>query len=447
MTLDQEVLGYLKDLEFQRRDNKNGILFHNKTNGLLQQAQLNFVASYDNPKEAGAAEALVDFYLEALASGTKRCPSVDSFEKDITLQGLHFSEPFTSRDQERLTLTVPIVMQDETALKKTIKTVDEIFETSILLDPKTEECVLEDSREFSLRSLDEQLGDHKAMAEIIEERLSFSDYEVFTYDDHVSLIENLTLCDLKDAFRGLISRSFPVGLLSGKMDAGIFSDITSGFISKHTGNGNESILHDPEVCKMKIFGEPYHAFGPSEQMHFIRSYPLKEIPTIPEERFALYCANNIFGGDFSSLLMRTIREKYNLVYNIKSTYSNFQNRFIINTEHNKNSYKKIESLTQEIFEDFAKGNFTREQFDLQKEKMVEALLVSEGKIPCDHPEFRINHAYNRIISKSDPMSSEEKYRIFSEVTYEDTRSAVEKFIDPSQNQVFTYSNVGDRDGT
>jgi len=336
--------------------------------------------------------------------------------------------------------TLPITMQGEKALGGIIETADEILETSLLLNPKNTSDVLEKVRAQKLKVLEKGISNHQKMSMMKEQNIFLPSYTPLTHQDNISIVKNATFSEMQQAFNDLISRSFPVASLSGNMDPENFMAATSDFILEYGGNGTEEVLRRPQVYKMSETTNPHHAYGPSEQIQFLRSYPLIETPENPKEELALECANNILGNGWTGKLMQVIREKHHLVYGIRSSYVKSQDRLFINTEHAPDTYGQIESLTRELVEDFARGNFTREEFDHQKNELLESLVTEKGRLGCEHPKFRILSAQRQLITQTSPMPLADKYRLLSEVTYNDAQEAVEKFIDSEQNQIFTYSN-------
>lgn len=447
--VDPRVITLLEQAEFSRHDLDGLVVYHNRAESSRQMARLCFVAQYDTPKEAAEAELLSGFYLRAAERGSEHYPTKDSLTRAFL--GARTALPDINLERRRdmlffaIDLSVPAGEKGKPSLEHSLSLANIMLNSPLVRTPDEGPAIMELAREGSIRIIEDAVQDHSERAtRLYSERYFPAIYPLDTGGE-LDILRKAGLSDIVDAYEGFLSRSVPVALISGDSPVEEIAVPLSGFAAGQAPKGEESVLSQPEVLQMPAAGEPVFEHGPSEQMQFLRCYPLAEVPDSMRDRAALAVVNTILGGGWTGRLMQVIREKHHLVYGISSAYQRFMNSIILKTEHDPALYKKISQLTQGIVNEIASGRFTNNEFEAVQDQMLEQMLVSSqgGLATCDQPSFRIDRASDRFISKVAELSLAEAYRLVASLSPEEGRRACRRYLGPSESQIFTYSDRGE----
>ncbi len=447
--LDESVVDMLEDTEFSRHETDSLLTYHNKAEPSTQKAKLCLVSEYDTAEEAAVAELLTDFYLAAINKGSEKYPSSDALTRAYWSTRTNGPSLYTMRSRDRLTFTMDISIppgdKGEATLEHVFSIVDDTLSSPLLLTEDDGERILEEAREQCINGIEDNIKNHSGRAHTLFKSRFFPEMEPLSMEAELEMIQTASLSKLTSAYEGLLSKSFPVLLFSGDSKLDEIQGQFINFAKEYEGTGEESVLQQPEILRMSTEQMPIAETGPSQQMQFIRAYPLIETPSTAEDKAALKVVNNILGGGWTGYLMQIIREEHHLVYGINSSYNRFTDSFTIRTEHDPSNYEKMSKLTQEIVEHVASGGFTDEEFVKMQEQMLEGMLVGGGRnlVSCDQPGFRIGEAYKQFIIQTVDQAPAERYKILAGLSPEDGRRAAQKYLNPAINQIFTYSSGGE----
>ncbi|MBI5397851.1 insulinase family protein [Candidatus Woesearchaeota archaeon] len=440
MPLDQAVIQLLERAEFSQHIVKGARVSYNRAESARHVAYVCFTRRYETSLAAQSTETLLDLYLRALLKGTSRHPSSDALTRAFRGVRVEQSALFTDRNQDLLTMGLPLKFSSMDAVAQIFDVVDEM-----LSNPRaaTDGSVFENVRKEHLDSIEDRIGNHDARASTLFFRKFFPQSAALEDEDEKTIVKEATFHSLQRIAKEHLSGSAVTLLYSGHAD---LSDIVEQFLSRVTvyGHGTEA-LPAPEVEWLPKVTGPVHECGPSQQMQFIRAYPLEDALRHPEDWAALKLVNQLLGGSgWTSPLMQIIREKHHLVYGIRSLYLPKKNVIFISTSHEPAVYTKIVELMDGIVADIAEGSFSDDAFGKAKAQLLEEHLVSygHGLSTCDQPDFRVNNAYNQFVRRAVDLSRLESYRILAAVQPSDARHAAQRFLDPMRSQIFTYSKSG-----
>ena len=91
-----------------------------------------------------------------------------------------------------------------------------------------------------------------------------------------------------------------------------------------------------------------------------------------------------------------------------------------------------------------RGEFTPSDFERAKTQIMEGKLIRNRnrKITLStQPSFRVGRAFGEYILRRPDSSIAEEYEALLKLSLEDVKMAIADFIDPNNNQIFSYANV------
>ena len=132
-----------------------------------------------------------------------------------------------------------------------------------------------------------------------------------------------------------------------------------------------------------------------------------------EEKYIALMYNNIFGGSANSKLFQNVREKAHLAYVASSNYYRYKNIIIVNSGIEISNYEKALKLIKEQIEEMKNGNFTEEEIENSKKKIIETI-----KTISDEQDTGITYYFGQELSKAN-VSEEEYIKKIENITKED----------------------------
>lgn len=446
--VDPDVVALLEETDFSRH-NLDGILtYHNKAESTRQVARLCFTTHYDTPEEAAVEELLFGFYFRAVIKGTPEYPTNGALARAFLSNRMPQPTLHLQRIRDKILFAmdfhVPAGEKGINSLEHGLDVIDTMLTSPLALTADEGPRIIEQVREEYIRGIEDGIQNHRKRAETLFYERYFPAIEPLEEESQLDILSGASLSDIVESYEAFLSHSFPVLLISGDLPVEEIAEPLLRFAEKYAGTGDESVLSPPEILQMPPVSEPHFEYGPSEQMHFIRLYPLAEVPDNSRDRLALAVVNHILGGGWTGHLMRVIREKHHLLYYIDSECQKFMNCINLQTEHDPALYGKISQLTQKIVKGIASGKFTDEEFEMVQDMLLEQTLIRfQGNLTtCDQPSFRIGNAHDMFIAKNTPLSLAETYKLLASLSPEDGRRAAKRYLKPKANQVFTYSKLG-----
>lgn len=437
MGADPTVLNMLRQMEFTQSNLPNARFYYNHAASSTNIAELCFTAKYNSSYDAQMAETLIDLHLRVSEKGTHDFPSKDRLIRAYKSQQAVPVQMYTERQLNKLTLVVPLKYESEKDLL-----VQSTLLHQMLLSPHgfSQRTIFEKVKDEEIKKIEDRITNHELMASTKFKQCFFPSLSPLSEDKEKEIINNSEPWLLDFALQKHINNSTACVLASGPLP----EQEVSSTIQKQFGDFLKS-KHSYKKCaplKMKRIGEPIQKIGPSEQMHFIRAYPLQKKLTNIREQLCLEMANEILGGSWNSPLMQIIREQHHLVYGIGSTFFPALQLLSISTSHNPKDLKKIDKLTEIITTNIIRGNIPKIQFEIEKERMLENYIAqSHHNIQtCDSPLMRIDYAHRRYVEKTQRIPIAQEYNLLSTISLREMKQVLRAHIDPEQSQIFTYCN-------
>lgn len=450
--IDQNVISLLEQTKFSRHELDGVLSYYNEAQSTRQGAKLYFVSRYATPEAAHQAEILMDIYLRAIEKGTPNYPTKDSLERAFRSARTTIPDLYTNRILNQLMFVVSLSFPSGEIAKRSLEhilsVINEVLTSPRVRTPDEGAEVMEEARGEVINSIKDRAQNHSARASSLFLQRYFPNILPFGDETEEEIVRQASVNELAETFDKQLAESFPVLLFSGDTPFESIADSLIPFVASYAGKGNGSVLTMPQPLVFPEVGAPVFEYGPSDQMQFLRAYPLTSIPEKEDEKAELGVVNYILGGSWTGQLMQIVREKHHLVYSIKSSYGKSKNMIRVSTEHNPAFYSRIEGLTREIVEDIASGNFTDEQFAKAQDELLEGVLISPGRslITCNQPGFRLDRAYSQFIAKTTKLSPVEEYLLMASLEPCSARQTVQRYLNPNISQIFTYSKEGGKNG-
>ncbi|MDR2828168.1 MAG: insulinase family protein [Acholeplasmatales bacterium] len=204
-------------------------------------------------------------------------------------------------------------------------------------------------------------------------------YPILLIEDEIERIKNITKEDIINYYKFIMS-SYTKTL---EYD-GAFTTKEKHILVKRFKEYEYTSLYPYLKPNFKNFKEIVTSNDTSQTFIFLSYY----IDTSKEyiQDLALSVASIILGGNFSSILIQTIREKYNLAYSISSNYD---------------KYSGILSIRAGV-------DNSRDGFAYEKIKEIVSLFVKEGT----SNKSLIHHAFRDILDSYDNLD-DQQYKITS----------------------------------
>lgn len=280
------------------------------------------------------------------------------------------------------------IMEDIDMLNDITELLKDVLHTPFNYDD-SDEAFFEREKRLMTNRLKSMRDNHsqRAFEMLLETMFETEDYKHLSFGD-LDDLERLTLDDVKDAHRSMMTEDDMSILVAGKVEDKVFD-----YLSR---------LHSHEETKMY----PY------------KGYPVRDVPEVkyktaherieqakvnlgfrvqysePGDVMALNVFNQLFGGSAASLLFTNIREKMSLAYSIHSQVDV------------KNGYMfvlaGVDNRNIQVFEDAVKRELKRVtdgDFEASFVEEIKRNMLSSRKESMDKPRGLISLNYNTLLKE------------------------------------------------
>lgn len=172
----------------------------------------------------------------------------------------------------------------------------------------------------------------------------------------------------------------------------------------------------------------------TEQNHLILGFP--GLQTGSKDRFAMQLFSNILGGNASSRLFQTVREKHGLCYSIYSFSAAFADTgiFGIATATSRDTEKKAAALMMDELRRMREDGVTPEELSRSREQMKSALIMS-----LESTGSRMNRLGYGELFLGGPLGAEALIDRYDAVTRDDVLAIARRTLDFDK---LSFSAVG-----
>lgn len=163
-----------------------------------------------------------------------------------------------------------------------------------------------------------------------------------------------------------------------------------------------------------------------EQTQLVLGFP--GLPTASEERFALQLLSGILGGNASSRLFQTVRERCGLCYSIYSFTAGFEDTglFAIATAVNRESERQALSLIAGELNKLREDGVTQEELDRARSQAEASILMS-----LESTSSRMSRLGFGELFVGGALTPEQLIARYDAVTREDIKSLAGRILDPA----------------
>ncbi len=446
--MQEDIAQLLRKTRFSKHEYGGVRLFHNQSEKMRQQVSLSFTAPTPNVRETQEKKLLLDLYLNAISRGTRKHPSVDSIIRAVRSSRTENPGAAVSHTPNRLILTMYLVLAPGKAGKTSLRTASDIIIelfTDSLLNARGGERLFEQARAEELKEIDDDNSKHVKQASEEFERRFYKNTRALDIGDMANIIRNARMSQVRNLFEGFISSSYPTIIHSGELSPDTVWQGLEGVVSALRPRGDQASVRETPIDLMSAPGPRYHKQGPSEQMIFLRGYPLRKIPKTHEERYRLGVFNSVLGGGFGGELNTVMREKHSLVYSISSHDYRYLNAILLKTQHEAKHFSRIERISGDVVRYVVAGEFSDRTFKTAKKKVMDSyILKRRSDLACNSPEYRVEAAFKREVLAIDLEDPEVAYAKIGGLDKESVISTAQEFIDPDSSQILTYWKGGAR---
>lgn len=176
----------------------------------------------------------------------------------------------------------------------------------------------------------------------------------------------------------------------------------------------------------------------TEQNHLILGFPGLQIASA--DRFAMQLFSNILGGNASSRLFQTVREKHGLCYSIYSFTSYFQETgiFCVATAIGRETEGKAAALIMEELRRIKEDGVTQEELSRSNEQMKSSLMMS-----LESTASRMNRLGYGELFVDGPLTADELMARYDAVTGDDILAIARKTLDFGKMSFSAVGRTGD----
>lgn len=160
------------------------------------------------------------------------------------------------------------------------------------------------------------------------------------------------------------------------------------------------------------------------------------IPTGGDDRFAMNLLSSILGGNMSSRLFQTVREKHGLCYAVYSFTAGFADcgLFGVSTAVGRDTEQRALTLIVQELRRFRDGGVTAEELDRAREQITASVLLAE-----ESTASRMNKLGYSELFLGAPLTAQEVLDRYAAVTREEILSLARRMLDFGQA---SFSAVG-----
>ncbi|NCB51714.1 MAG: insulinase family protein [Clostridia bacterium] len=176
----------------------------------------------------------------------------------------------------------------------------------------------------------------------------------------------------------------------------------------------------------------------TEQNHLILGFP--GLQTGSDDRFVMQLFSNILGGNASSRLFQTIREKHGLCYSIYSFSSSFSETgiFGIATAMSRDTEKKAAALIMDELRRIREDGVTPEELSRSNEQMKSSLMMS-----LESTASRMNRLGYGELFVGGPLTADELIERYDAVTRDDILAIARRTLDFDRMSFSAVGRTGD----
>ncbi len=179
---------------------------------------------------------------------------------------------------------------------------------------------------------------------------------------------------------------------------------------------------------------------PIEQNQLVLGFP--GLDTASEDRFAMQLFSGILGGNTSSRLFQTVREKHGLCYSIYSFTAGFADTglFAVAAATNRQTEERALRLTVDELRRIRDGGVTQAELDRAREQVGASILMS-----LESTSSRMNRLGYGELFLGGSLTPDELIARYDAVTREDIRSLAGRVIDFSRASLSAVGRVSEED--
>ena len=280
------------------------------------------------------------------------------------------------------------IMEDIDMLNDITELLKDVLHTPFNYDD-SDEAFFEREKRLMTNRLKSMRDNHsqRAFEMLLETMFETEDYKHLSFGD-LGDLERLTLDDVKDAHRSMMTEDDMSILVAGKVEDKVFD-----YLSR---------LHSHEETKMYPY-KGYPVRGVPEVKYKTAHERIKQAKvnlgfrvqySEPGDVMALNVFNQLFGGSAASLLFTNIREKMSLAYSIHSQVDV------------KNGYMfvlaGVDNGNIQVFEDAVKRELKRVtdgDFEASFVEEIKRNMLSSRKESMDKPRGLISLNYNTLLKE------------------------------------------------
>lgn len=324
------------------------------------------------------------------------------------------------------------IMEDIDMLNDITELLKDVLHTPFNYDD-SDEAFFEREKRLMTNRLKSMRDNHsqRAFEMLLETMFETEDYKHLSFGD-LDDLERLTLDDVKDAHRSMMTEDDMSILVAGKVEDKVFD-----YLSR---------LHSHEETKMYPY-KGYPVRGVTEVKYKTAHERIEQAKvnlgfrvqySEPGDVMALNVFNQLFGGSAASLLFTNIREKMSLAYSIHSQVDV------------KNGYMfvlaGVDNGNIQVFEDAVKRELKRVtdgDFEASFVEEIKRNMLSSRKESMDKPRGLISLNYNTLLKEQSVTAPVKSWTEQLEaITKEDVIRIAEKI---KLDTVFTLKGGIDND--
>lgn len=176
----------------------------------------------------------------------------------------------------------------------------------------------------------------------------------------------------------------------------------------------------------------------TEQNHLILGFPGPEIAS--GERFTMQLFSNILGGNASSRLFQTVREKHGLCYSVYSFSASFAETgvFCITAAMSRDTEKKAAALIMDELRRIRDDGVTPEELSRSNEQIKSSLVMS-----LESTASRMNRLGYGELFVGGPLTADELIARYDAVTRDDIRELARRTLDFGKLSFSAVGRTGD----
>lgn len=130
-----------------------------------------------------------------------------------------------------------------------------------------------------------------------------------------------------------------------------------------------------------------------------------------KEYFAMCVLNKLLGGGYDSVLLREIREKYNLVYQINTEYDWYKGVLVVNAGVDHKDYQLVTNLIEKSIQNIKNNQIDDTLFNAIKEQLINEQLEADDNLLSLLEVINQKSIFNKNI-----ISNDEKIKKIKSIT-------------------------------